>query len=202
MSLTLETYHGFNAAQRKKVLRGELQQLLDEHLDTEGSVASIRGIIREELNTKFDTLKKDLTNTMNTKIKTVTEENKKLMQENNAIKKVVGEQQKCLERLQRNESKSNIFISGIPTMVNADMETAADDHTAAGVIDNPEEIIHHILQFLHPDITNNCYKIIKSFDAKEGYTRHSAKISVGAQDTKAKLFKSCLKFKDVHNTIS
>ena len=60
MSLTLEAYHGYNAAQRKKVLRGDLQQLLDEHLDTEGSVASIRGIIRDELNTKFDTLKIDL----------------------------------------------------------------------------------------------------------------------------------------------
>ena len=188
-------YH--NAAQRKKVLRGDLQQLLDEHLDTEGSVAFIRGIIREELNTKFDTLKKDLTKTIDNKVKTLTDENQKLMRENTMIKKVVSEQQKCLERLQRNDSKNNIFISGIPNKVNTDMETVPDDNTAEDVVDSPEEIIHHILTFLHPAITNDCYKIVKNFDAREGYTRHSAKITVAAQETKAKIFKSCSKFKDL-----
>ena len=109
MPLTLETYHSYSAAQSKKVHRAELQQLLDEHLDTEDSVASIRGIIREELTTKFDNLKTELNRSFDTKIKSLTDENKKLTQENNAIKKVVSEQQKCLERLQRNDSKNNIF---------------------------------------------------------------------------------------------
>ena len=98
MALTLETYHGYNAIQRKKVLRVDLQKLLDEHLDNEGSVASIRGIIRDELTVKFDTLKKDLTKSIDTQIKTLVQENKKLSQENTTMKKVLGEQQKCLER--------------------------------------------------------------------------------------------------------
>ena len=42
-----------------------------------------------------------------------------------------------------------------------------------------------------------CYKVIKSFDARDGYTRHSAKIFVETLDTKATLFKSCTKFKDI-----
>ena len=172
MSLTLETYHSYNAAQRKKVLRGDLQQLLDEHLDTEGSVASIRGIIREELTTKFDNLKKELNKSIDTKIKSLTDENKRLTQENNAIKKVVSEQQKCLERLQRNDSKNNIFISGVPNKLNANMTSTPGDndaeHEEEDVIEDPETIVHHILGFLHPTITNDCYKILKSFDARDG----------------------------------
>ena len=44
-------YHRFNAAQRRRVKRDELQSLLDEHIITEGNVISLRGIIHDELKT-------------------------------------------------------------------------------------------------------------------------------------------------------
>ena len=65
MALTIEGYHKLNANQRKKVKRDQLQLLLDEHLNTEGSVASLRGVIREELDAKFKQLETDLSNTLN-----------------------------------------------------------------------------------------------------------------------------------------
>ena len=48
-TLTIELYNTYNAAQRKQVKRNQLQSLLDEHL-AEGNVNSLRGIIRDELN--------------------------------------------------------------------------------------------------------------------------------------------------------
>ncbi len=197
--MTLEEYHTYSANQRKKVLRCDLQKLLDEHLDTEGSIASIRGIIRDELNTKFETLKTDLTRTLDAKIRSLTTENSKLAQENLVIKKVLGEQQKCLERMQRNSSKENIFISGIPNKLLSDMsDVPGDDANPNDVTDDHTTIIHHVLNFVNPDITNNCYKIVKNFDAREGYTRHSAKISVVSSDVRSKIFKGCSKFRDIH----
>ena len=127
----------------------------------------------------------------------MTKENEKLTQENNAIKKVVSEQQKCLERLQRNDSKNNIFISGIPDKLKADMTSIPNVGDEDDAIGDPEIIIHHILGFLHPTITKDCYKVVKNFDTRSGYTRHSAKIPVESLNTKTTLFKSCSKFKDI-----
>ena len=69
MSLTIEQYHKFNAAQRKKVKRDERQSLLDEHLNTEGKVNPLRGIIRDEMNTNHTQLKTDLNKSIDIKIR-------------------------------------------------------------------------------------------------------------------------------------
>ena len=69
-----------------------------------------------------------------------------------------------------------------------------DDEEA---IEEHADLIHHILSFVNPNITEGCYKIVKNFDPREGYTRHSAKISVKSGDVRSKLFKCCAKFKDL-----
>ena len=200
MPLTIEQYHKYNAsqAQRRKIKRDELQSLLDEHLNTDGNVASLRGIIRDELNTKFEEMKTELSNTINVKIKTVADENDRLSAENVSIKRVLQEHQKYFERARKDETNNNIFISGIPKVLLSDMsglpnaEVADEDTTADHV-----GIIHHILNFVNPGMTKEQYKILFNFDAKENYSRHSAKIRVQDIDTKSKLFKGCTKFKQL-----
>ena len=88
MALTIEDYHKLNANQRKKIKRDALQKLVEEHLNTDGTVNSIRGIIRDELNTKFDEIKSELNNKVDSKFNTLVTENEKLSQENALIKKV------------------------------------------------------------------------------------------------------------------
>ena len=60
MVLPFEDYHRLNPTQRTKVKRAELQQLLDEHI-TAGNANSIRGIIRDELNTIVAGVEKKIT---------------------------------------------------------------------------------------------------------------------------------------------
>ena len=172
---------------------------MDEHLDTEGSVASLRGVIREELDTKFRQLETDLSNTINTKIRAVAEENERLTTENESIKKVLLEHQKCLERTRREETKHNIFMAGIPNSVKNDMSGVPHGDEDADKTSDHAEIIHHVLKFVSPGITKEQYKIIMNFDAKENYSRHSAKIRVEDMDVKSKLFKGCSKFKGLND---
>ena len=72
--------------------RDELQAMLDKHLQSDGeAVASIRGIICDESNTKLETMKTELSNLVKAEVKTVANENKRLLDENAAIKKVLSE---------------------------------------------------------------------------------------------------------------
>ena len=197
MVLTMEQYCSFNPTQRKRVKRDELQAMLDEHLQSDGeAVASIRGIIREELNTKLEAMKTELSNLVKAEVKTVADENKRLIDENAAIKKVLSEHQKFMERSQRELSKNNLFISGIPNAVQPDFQNTAnvEDENA---ITNHVDIIHHVLNFVSPGIDKKSYKILVNFDAKENHTRHSAKIQVYNYTVKSNLFKGCAKFKDL-----
>ena len=195
MVLTIEEYCGFNASQRGKIKRGELQAILDEFLQTdEGSVTSIRGIIREELNTKLEEMKTELSNLVRSEVKTVSDENKRLAEENKNMKKILLEHQKFMERARREETKNNIFISGIPNAVKQDFQaiTTIDDENA---VTDHAEIIHHVVKFVNPTIKKEDYKILVNFDAKESHTRHSAKIRVENYNTKSNIFKGCAKFK-------
>ena len=199
MVLTIESYCAFNASQRKKVKRDELQAMLDEHLQTDGgNVASIRGVIREELDTKLAAMKTEFSNRIKAEVKTVADENKRLAVENAAIKKVLLEHQKFLERSRKDETKNNIFLSGIPNAVQPDFTdiTTADDQNA---VTDHAEIIQHVLNFVSPGIRKENYKILVNFNAKENHTRHSAKIQVDDYNTKSKIFKGCAKFKNLND---
>ena len=67
--------------------------------------------------------------------------------------------------------KDNIFITGIPTELNV-----ADE-----VINNPESIIKHVLEFVAQPINCDDYKIFKP---REGNTRHSAKLVFTSNEVK------------------
>ena len=92
-----------------------------EPFNTEGTITSIRGIIREK-NTKFADLKKELTNSVNTKFNKLSEENDKLINENNMVKK---EHQIFMENTRKFRTKNNIFISGIPNEITKDKHVIA-----------------------------------------------------------------------------
>ena len=186
MVLTFEDYHNLTATQRTKVKRGDLQQLLDEHINADNA-NSIRGIIREELTTIVEKVEKKLTTKYDKKIKDVEDENERLKKENSEIKAAISEQQKFLERIRSEKNAPNIFISGIPN----DLEIEGDNATDASVI------LNHILKFVKPDIQPNDLKILKNFEPREGNDRHSAKISCSSPNVKKKIFEGCRKFKDL-----
>lgn len=186
MVLTFEDYHKLNATQRTKVKRGDLQQLLDEHINADNA-NSIRGIIREELKAIEVNMEKKLTTKYDKKIKDVEDENERLKKENSEIKAAISEQQKFLERVRSEKTAPNIFISGIPN--NLEME--------GNNMSDAKVILNHILKFLNPDIQPNDYKILKNFEPREGNERHSAKISCSSLTMKKKIFEGCRKFKNL-----
>ena len=113
MALTLEEYQGMNPSDRKRVKRGDLQTLLDEFLGEDAdNIASLRGIIRDELTMKFDEQNKTLEEKYKKEFKDLKESNAKLQEEHNVLKKVVAEQQNFLETLRNDRTKNNLFISG------------------------------------------------------------------------------------------
>ena len=109
-------------------------------------------------------------------------------------------EQKYLEKIRRGESKVNLFISGIPNELNMDLSDLADDGVGDDAkVKDPARIIQHVLEFVNPEIEPDNYEILVNFDpAKEGYSRHSAKIRVKDMDVKSKIFRGCKKFKDLH----
>ena len=186
MVLTFEDYHALNASQRSKVKRAELQQLLDEHI-TADNANSMRGIIREELNTIVAGVEKKITEKYDKKIQDVEDENERLKKENSEIKAALSEQQKFLERIRSEKTATNIFISGIPNELEIDEENTSD----------PSKIVSHVLKFVNPTIKPEDYKILKNFEPREGHDRHSAKINCSSLDIKKSIFKGCIKFKDL-----
>ena len=198
-ALSIEQYHKYNAAQRKRVKKEDLQKMLDEHLATDGgNVNSLRGILREELATKLEELKTELSQTIENKLQSLREDNERLTAENESMKGVLKEHQKFFERQRKEETKNNIFISGIPKTILSDMSDIPGPNTAAGeTSQDHKEIIHHILEFVNPDLKKEDYKILINFETKPGFSRHSAKIRTKDTETKTKIFKGCRKFKDL-----
>ena len=80
------------------------------------------------------------------------------------------EQQKSLERIHKDRTRKNVFITGIPNTMAAD---DGDDE-----IDGPVLITNKFLKYVLPEISKNDYKIMKSFEPREGNTSHSAKLSI------------------------
>ena len=111
----------------------------------------------------------------------------KLLADQNVLKKVVAEQQNFLETLRNDRTKNNLFISGIPMEAEINGTNMAD----------PKAMLNHILKFVHPGIKDEDFRIIKTFEPREGHTRHSMKVLVNDLGAKKKIFEGCKKFKDV-----
>ena len=67
-----------------------------------------------------------------------------------------------MERSRKEETKHNIFISGIPITMKKDMSNVADPEVDDDTTADPKLIIHHILNFICPGIEENDYKLLKS----------------------------------------
>ena len=85
------------------------------------------------------------------------------------------------------KNANNIFMTGIPNKMNIDGADVTD----------PKVIIKHVLTFVNPQIQPEDYKILKSFEPREGHDRHSAKICCTENNIKKKTFEGCRKFKDI-----
>ena len=94
---------------------------------------------------------------------------------------------KCIERLLKDSTKNNVFITGIPPTLD----------TGNGLLDTPETIIPHIISYVSPDTENNEYRFVVSFAPREGYTRHSAKLVFSTADAKRKVISNSKKLSDL-----
>ena len=187
MAYTLENYQAMTIAQRNRLKRDELKQLVDDQLNEAGDIATLRGVIRDELQKQTSALETALKAKYDSRIKAVEDENDRLKKENAEIKKAVSEQQRFLERVCSEKNMDNIFISGIP------IELEIDDNS----VDDANTILHHVLKFVDASITPQNYKILKNFEPREGNTMHSAKVKCADQTIKKKVFAGCKKFREL-----
>lgn len=121
MVLTFEDYQKLSGPQRRQLKKSDLQALIDDAIADTNDVTTLRSIIRDELTNKFNEHEKTINATIKAKLTAITNENERLTQENKVIKKVLNEQQKFLERTRKEDTKNNIFISGIPNELSLDL---------------------------------------------------------------------------------
>ena len=83
-------------------------------------------------------------------------------------------------------------MSGIPNNyvlgVDGDEPTETDDY---------KKIVSHILSYVCPTISEADYRIIKNFESKEGFTRHSCLMEFNDITVKHVLLKHTKKLKDL-----
>ena len=113
-------------------------------------------------------------------------------QENVTLKKVVGEQQKFLETLRRDQQCKNIFISSIPETL-----TINDN-----VLITPEEKVTNILQTIDGSITSEDFKVVYSFPVfttNDGCRQHSIKISFHDKEKKDTIMEKKTNLKNLND---
>ena len=171
-NITIEEYINLTPAERKKVKKDKVHELLDEqvarrNLPHDGDLKTlISDAVREAM--------KDDVIALQTDVAELKDELKLIKEERDQMKKVISEQQKFLETVRRDRSKNNLFMSGIPNSFEIDgVETTDND-----------KIVKHILSFVHPTIAAENYKCIKTFEPRDGLPRHSCLL--GFQDADAK----------------
>ena len=172
--MTLEGYAELSENERKRVKKEELHTLIDTQLALmKNDPNQIRNVITEAINKALDKKFEQFSSE-------VREDYTRLQGENNTLRKAIMEQQKSLEHLHRERVRDHIFMSGIPNELEIDGQT----------LNEPNTIIHNIIQKIAPEISQNDYTVSKSFDCKPNHTRHSAKI-VCKKGAKELIMKSC-----------
>ena len=181
---TLAQYQKMSAAQKKKLKRDDLERLLDDSLDTDVSTSSLRDMIKETISQtideKLNVVKEQLRSELNGDIVSMQTSVQTLQSENNLLKRVMGEQQRFLEQIRSDKTKENAFVTGLPCTMTIN-ETESTDVKA---------IVHAALKVADPNITTESFEILKSFDAREGKTRHSVKLKFRDLETKGKVMKN------------
>ena len=187
--VTLAQYQKMNPTQKRKLKRDEIEALLDEVLDTDVSGDTIKSVITETLNAKldekFNEFKTTFTQDHNNKMTNLGNDVEQLRTENNTLKKAVLEQQKFLEQIRREKNRNNVFVSGIPCKMDINGTETTDTKL----------IIDAAFKVALPNITDDQYTIIKDFDAREGNSRHSAKVKFNDNDVKENVVKGAKELK-------
>ena len=179
--LTIEDYGKLNKTPRNNVKKAELEQLIDSQVALiNNDPNELRNVITNAINQAMDKKFEQFTRDFNT-------ETKRLSDENIVLRKVILQQQKCLERICNNSNKNNVFISGIPTTLNTDN----------GDLNNSKDIILHILQVVSPEITGDKYTIVKTFNPREGQNKHSAKVVFTSSEEKNKVMSNTKTLKNL-----
>ena len=183
--------------EKGKVNKNNLKTIVDNQLKNpqlvqNGNAEDIRNIITDAITVAVETVIATKTNEIVEEIKKIVtkefEEIKKdantlkervdqIEDERKVLKKVILEQQKCLEFIRRDKLRNNVFMTGIPNTATIDGAETADNKT----------IIDNVFSYLLPAIDNAEYRITKAFDPKPGFTRHSALITFNNYDTKTAL---------------
>ena len=84
--------------------------------------------------------------------------------------------------------KNKVYIAGVPDELLLPNEA---------LIERDDAIIHRIVTFVKPTIKDDDYEIVKSFPAREGFTRHSCLLEFKSFDKKKDLLKDCKNLKDL-----
>ena len=105
---TLDEYAQLSETQKKKINKDELRNIVDNQLTIiNNNPEDIRNIITNMINEAIDKKFKQLYVDLKA-------ENKRISDDNITLLKAITEQQKCLERLCNDSTKTNVFITGIP----------------------------------------------------------------------------------------
>ena len=166
-NVTIEDYMQLTPAQRKtQVKKEKLLELLELQLTRQ----NVAGVGVHELKVMITDAVKDSVGELKDEIKGYRKEVDDLKQqlktvedERKTLKKVISDQQRFLETVKKDKVKDNIFISGIPN---------AMDIGGTETNDN-DEIVLDILCFVDPNISAADYRVIKTFEPREGLPRHS-----------------------------
>ena len=177
--LTLERYGRLTPREKRNVLKKDLEKLIDDQLALlNNDPNEIRNVITNAINEAIDKKFEQISNELS-------EESKRISEENVILRKVITEQQKCLERLCNDKNKSNVFKSGIPVQLK----------TENGILNNPETIIKYIITSVAHGVNNNDYKIMKTFQPREGHTQHSTKLFFTSDESKRHVMQRSKKIK-------
>ena len=183
-NITIDEYVNLSPAERKKVKKEKVHELLDEqvkrrNLPHDGDLKTlISEAVREAMTTVHDDVKG-----LQTEVTVMREELKVVKDERNQMKKVISEQQKYLETIRRDRTKDNVFISGIPNSLDIDGVNTTEN----------DKIVSHILSFVEPTIVAGNYRCIKAFAPREGLPRHSCLIGFNDPDAKKKVISNSKK---------
>ena len=185
-NITVDEYVNLTAGQKKLVKKDKVQSLLDDqarNLNNE----SLKKLITDTITLSIEAIKKELKEELQAEIKELREKVDKADDETKILKKVIVEQQKFLEGAKREKMQSKVFMSGIPEELSIDEE---DPVTGAG-------IIPRILSFVEPNINDGDYKVVRTFPAKEGFTRHCCLLEFKDRKVKEELLKKSKTLKDL-----
>ena len=187
-NITVDEYVNLTAGQKKLVKKDKVQSLLDDQLQARNlNNESLKKLITDTFTLSIEAIKKELKEELQAEIKELREKVDKADDETKILKKVIVEQQKFLEGAKREKMQSKVFMSGIPEELSIDEE---DPVTGAG-------IIPRILSFVEPNINDGDYKVVRTFPAKEGFTRHCCLLEFKDRKVKEELLKKSKTLKDL-----